>query len=589
MDPLGERGLRRAIQCGLARVATIIDGVGDYEYLVTGKDAEAHHARGSATAPEGSTAAAADGVPRGSLAAELSDRFSHSVVRHYAPDRSTSGGAILGYGYTENNRREFRALSGMLTSVGVDVPVVNVCDLPALRRPGMHGPVARIVEEEALRYLEAREIVPLSLLTQVVKLGVSLDGALETLSHAGDAGSQVFLVANDHSAAPVAYAAAAELLGMRTVYMQHAEVSRIFPALSFDMSVLRNRRSLRVYEEIGSVRGETLVSARESQRWVAPAELSERRAALRSSPRVEVVVYPSSVVAEEPFLSLVERLVANPAVERVSVKPHPNSREPLPDVVARGAEILSEMPTAAHVAVCGNSTIQTELLALGCLVYLDDGLDRIRADALGLRAAGLVEAVPDDVGGLAFWSRGHEWPDAHYALLAELAPRLLTQENVCAALAVRPAMLRLAEWASGRRLGSREAADAARELERLLREPTTCREAASAREGFWSDDTRVLAALAGTSAEFRRVLCEDHGPPVSTCDSVLDLWLLDLLEARSGRAVSPALGRQVGRFVRGYAGPKEARRWAARTSLRLRRRALVPWLVRPRTQADDVG
>lgn len=57
------------------------------------------------------------------------------------------------------------------------------------------------------------------------------------------------VVSNDHSPGPRCLVAAAHYLGIKTVYMQHASVCNIFPALRFNYAFLDGEKSLRVYEE----------------------------------------------------------------------------------------------------------------------------------------------------------------------------------------------------------------------------------------------------------------------------------------------------------------------------------------------------
>lgn len=57
------------------------------------------------------------------------------------------------------------------------------------------------------------------------------------------------IVSNDHSPANRALIAVAKLHGHRTIYLQHASVSSIFPALNFDISFLDGMSSYKTYIE----------------------------------------------------------------------------------------------------------------------------------------------------------------------------------------------------------------------------------------------------------------------------------------------------------------------------------------------------
>jgi hypothetical protein len=57
------------------------------------------------------------------------------------------------------------------------------------------------------------------------------------------------VVSNDHSVNNRSLLAVANYLGIKTVYMQHASVSSLFPALRFNYAFLDGEKSLQVYEE----------------------------------------------------------------------------------------------------------------------------------------------------------------------------------------------------------------------------------------------------------------------------------------------------------------------------------------------------
>jgi hypothetical protein len=66
---------------------------------------------------------------------------------------------------------------------------------------------------------------------------------------------QAIVFANDHNADARAMLLAAKKLGIKTVYVQHASVSNLFPPLAFDLNLLEGQDSLDKYKQCGPVNG----------------------------------------------------------------------------------------------------------------------------------------------------------------------------------------------------------------------------------------------------------------------------------------------------------------------------------------------
>lgn len=67
---------------------------------------------------------------------------------------------------------------------------------------------------------------------------------------------QAIVFANDHNADARAMLLAAKELGIKTVYVQHASVSNLFPPLAFDLNLLEGQDSLDKYRQCGPVHGQ---------------------------------------------------------------------------------------------------------------------------------------------------------------------------------------------------------------------------------------------------------------------------------------------------------------------------------------------
>lgn len=204
---------------------------------------------------------------------------------------------------------------------------------------------------------------------------------------------------NDHSPAPVAMSLVMKAHGVPRLYLQHAEVIRAFPPLDFEFSVLRNRRSLRIYEEIGPVSGRVFILPRELQPFNAGGLAQDRGA------ETSVVIYPNNGPAVEPLRKVIEQLQANPGVREIFLKPHPANRLPFANLLAGlNVKIVSQAPATPHVALVGNSGVVAELLNQGVAVYQNFDFDIAAPDLHGFVLAGITRQVAMDELRQRFWT-----------------------------------------------------------------------------------------------------------------------------------------------------------------------------------------
>ena len=61
------------------------------------------------------------------------------------------------------------------------------------------------------------------------------------------------ITSNDHLPEHRTFRLVSSLLGLKTAYVQHAQVSKLFPALSFDLAFLDGKASLDIYKSIGNI------------------------------------------------------------------------------------------------------------------------------------------------------------------------------------------------------------------------------------------------------------------------------------------------------------------------------------------------
>ncbi|CAM3759135.1 hypothetical protein POKO110462_18495 [Pontibacter korlensis] len=66
---------------------------------------------------------------------------------------------------------------------------------------------------------------------------------------------EAIVFANDHNADARAMQLAAKTIGIKTIYIQHASISPLFPPLEFDLSLLEGQDALNKYKQCGTITG----------------------------------------------------------------------------------------------------------------------------------------------------------------------------------------------------------------------------------------------------------------------------------------------------------------------------------------------
>ncbi len=209
--------------------------------------------------------------------------------------------------------------------------------------------------------------------------------------------ARLMVVANDHTDFPVVASMVMQYYRVPVLYVQHAEISHNFPPLDFDVSILRNVKSLQKYEAIGKVRGDIYVVPRSgsSGDWRQLSRTAKRANAA-------VVIYLSSVFDVAEVLKCVSALLKNDSVSQVGVKPHPRADISLlclpPQVF-----VYSSIPEFEHIAVVPNSSVVIELLEHGVPVFQYFDLDEVAADYYGFVRENITKQINLDDMNTPFW------------------------------------------------------------------------------------------------------------------------------------------------------------------------------------------
>lgn len=210
------------------------------------------------------------------------------------------------------------------------------------------------------------------------------------------------LVANDHSPFQCGFIAAAERRGLKLVYVQHAHVTAMFPALKFDLALLYGSHAKDIYKARGS-RGEVFLIGSGKPAQYAESGLLRMPAMLQ---RVGIAL--TNLPPTDYLLELIAALKKIEPHLQVFLRAHPRAKPAVLEKLAQHAEVrsgtsVSEDAQYADVFICGNSSIAMELLKCRVPVAVSRFLDDAPQDYYGFIRNGVVpSADPVDSG---WWRR----------------------------------------------------------------------------------------------------------------------------------------------------------------------------------------
>ncbi|MCP3177408.1 hypothetical protein MJO47_09880 [Desulfuromonas sp. KJ2020] len=210
---------------------------------------------------------------------------------------------------------------------------------------------------------------------------------------------------NDHSVSNRCLYAAANFLGIKTVYMQHASVNNNFPALRFDYAFLDGMASLECYQ-----RCEVNPPARKPGFPLPLVFLSGQKKQLlkyvhgNSRPFVGLAINtldPSGAVIE-----LVNFLVAHGT--KIKLRWHPRQqidvvekikiqfrKSPCVSLSDPAMEDVAQFLSQCHSLIAGNTSIHLEAELMGVKTFYYELAKNTFSDVYGYVAGGLTEKVSD--------------------------------------------------------------------------------------------------------------------------------------------------------------------------------------------------
>lgn len=302
-------------------------------------------------------------------------------------------------GASANNEREFKFLSEAMSSAVPSLTYerennISFVELGRAKRSSRAQVIFVLVFILSVVYALRIKICPTSYKYLVSYARIFGWVYLSSVDRAGAV--KLAVVANDHTDFPVAFSMVMQLLGVRTLYVQHAEVTEKFPALDFDYSILRNERSRRIYEKIAPTHKDIFIIPR-------VFELPNLHKLLDRPPaNAHVVIYLSSVFDGAQVCKCVDALGNNPKIISVSIKRHPRvPAENIHSVV--NVAVLDAVPAHEHIALVPNSSVAVELLEAGVRVYQYFPLDNVPPDYYGFVRDGVTRELSGDDLRSDFW------------------------------------------------------------------------------------------------------------------------------------------------------------------------------------------
>lgn len=169
------------------------------------------------------------------------------------------------------------------------------------------------------------------------------------------------IFSNDHLPNTRALLKSACTFGIKTIYIQHASISKYFPALEFDLALLEGEDAYRKYKSIGPVKGKV--------EFIGMPKFDKFAKKLKTSEEIKKIAICYNTLDEledvkELYFSLRDYF---PSIELI-LRAHPSDRRNLDidNVIASDAEkeLSLEFFQRVDVSISSNSSIHLEAVLL---------------------------------------------------------------------------------------------------------------------------------------------------------------------------------------------------------------------------------
>lgn len=330
-----------------------------------------------------------DNYKRNALAVEyICSNFKKRGVKTYENSNSSD---CLVFVKTKNNIKEFELFKSIVALRNNNVTYTNLAESKLVSFKLTEKEINLLMNEISdifERYYHSKELNACILYQHYQYLCAYLD-FLYTFSC--EQSYKIHFTANDHSPIPVALTVICLKYNLSTIYFQHGSISRYFPELIFDLSVLHNQKSLDLYSLDNSRNiGKGFVLSRN---LIEPLEkVLGKLKRIQEKSKNHVVIYLTAIFNKEELLDLVVSLKNDIYVESVYIKFHPsissNHKNFILDILSISA--CETIPTFDHIAIIGNSSVLLELLSSGIPSLNCFALDSVENDYYGFVASGIA-------------------------------------------------------------------------------------------------------------------------------------------------------------------------------------------------------
>lgn len=202
--------------------------------------------------------------------------------------------------------------------------------------------------------------------------------------------------ANDHNADARAMLLAAKTLGIKTIYIQHASVSPMFPPLAFDLSLLEGQDALDKYKLCGPIQGQVeLIGMPKADNYVPLRNNSQA---------IQTIGIGCNIMDDLAEVEkLIRRLTRALPQLNIILRPHPRDQRNFASLVGKGSQVtLSNSRSVAtfdylreiDVQISGNSGIHLEAVLLNVWsIFYDFNPKQKLEDYYGFIRHGLVDTA----------------------------------------------------------------------------------------------------------------------------------------------------------------------------------------------------
>ncbi|WP_116869795.1 hypothetical protein [Vibrio splendidus] len=208
---------------------------------------------------------------------------------------------------------------------------------------------------------------------------------------------KLVIFSNDHTPRYLAASKVCRQFSISRIYIQHGFVSKLFPKLDFELSILWNRKSKEIYKEVGSLIDDSVVELSREVRQEGVIGLPKHKLQhVEEQGEKIVVIFPTSLPDLIKLNEIIEILVNTSYIKSVYVQPHP--RDSNVDQISNYAKIVKNHIEIGDefIAIVGNSSIAMELSLKGISVFQYFDLDNIGNDYYGFVEGSLTKQIEID-------------------------------------------------------------------------------------------------------------------------------------------------------------------------------------------------